>query len=34
VRTVAHWFTARGLPERVTDPGMLTEHLLEVAGMR
>jgi RIO kinase 1 len=33
VTNIARWFTARGLPDRLTDPGTLSEHLLEIAGM-
>jgi RIO kinase 1 len=33
VRTVAQWFSARGLPDRMADPEALTEHLLTVAGI-
>lgn len=34
VATVARWFRARGLPERLADDLALTERLLEAAGMR
>lgn len=33
VHNIAGWFSARGLPDRTTDPATLTEHLLSVAGI-
>ena len=34
VRTIATWFAARGLPERLADAAALTERLIDAAGMR
>jgi RIO kinase 1 len=33
VANIATWFTARGLPDAVTDPPVLTDRLLSAAGM-
>jgi RIO kinase 1 len=34
VRVVATWFAARGLPDKMADPGELTDRLRAEAGVR
>ncbi|MBM7775901.1 RIO kinase 1 [Actinokineospora baliensis] len=33
VANIARWFAGRGLPDHVVDPGALTAHLIDVAGL-